>query len=146
MIRVEIKYFEISYKICIKNNIYIYIYIPRDEYGLGAFCHPQPRVCPYKIEPCHCHWQCRLFNWRTYHYYRRAKTLNLLWTRTNVPTHEHIFLRLVPISKHYVILYGNSLPLTRFGRIIFPSTIWQVNRPFTCTFSHMIYLMNHVTF
>ena len=27
MIRVEIKYFEISYKICIKNNIYIYIYI-----------------------------------------------------------------------------------------------------------------------
>jgi hypothetical protein len=41
---------------------------------------------------------------------------------------------------------GNSLPPARFGRILLQPTIWQVNRPSTCTFSHMTFLMSHVTF
>ena len=43
---------------------------------------------------------------------------------------------------------GNSLPSTRFGRILLHPLhgIWQVNRPSTCTFSHMTFLMSHVAF
>ncbi len=41
---------------------------------------------------------------------------------------------------------GNSFPPTRFGGILFQSTTWQVNRPSTCTFSHMTFLMSYVTF
>jgi hypothetical protein len=42
--------------------------------------------------------------------------------------------------------YGNSFPPIRFGEILFQPTTWQVNKPSTCTFSHMTFLMSHVTF
>ena len=41
---------------------------------------------------------------------------------------------------------GNSLPPTRFGRILLQPTRWQLKRLFTCIFSHMTFLMSHMTF
>ena len=42
--------------------------------------------------------------------------------------------------------YGNSLPTTRFEEILLQPITCPVNRPSTCTFSHMTFLMSHVTF
>jgi hypothetical protein len=44
------------------------------------------------------------------------------------------------------IKLGNSFPPIRFGGILLQPITWQVNRPSTCIFSHMTFLMSHVTF
>ncbi len=41
---------------------------------------------------------------------------------------------------------GNSLPPTQFGGIFIQPTTWQVNKSSTCIFSHITFLMSHVTF
>ena len=48
--------------------------------------------------------------------------------------------------KCFVFGPGNNLPLTRFGGSLLQPTTWQANRPSTCTFSYMTFLMSHVTF
>jgi hypothetical protein len=45
-----------------------------------------------------------------------------------------------------ILNIGNSLHPNWFGGILFQLTKWQINRPSMCTFSHMTFLMNHVTF
>ena len=42
--------------------------------------------------------------------------------------------------------YGNTLPTTRFGEILLQPTTCPVNRLSMCTFSHITFLMSHVTF
>ena len=44
------------------------------------------------------------------------------------------------------MLEGNSFPPTWFGGILLQSITWQINRPFTYTFSHITFLMSYVTF
>ena len=41
---------------------------------------------------------------------------------------------------------GNSFPPTRFGGILLQPTTWQVNRPSICIFTHMTFLISHMTF
>ena len=45
-----------------------------------------------------------------------------------------------------LFLNGKSLNLTRFGGILLQPTTWQVNRLSTYIFSHVTFLINHVTF
>ena len=45
-----------------------------------------------------------------------------------------------------LFIYRNSFLLIRFGGILFQPTTWQVNRPFTFTFSHMTFLMKEIVF
>ena len=40
----------------------------------------------------------------------------------------------------------NSFPPTWFGGILLQPTTWQVNKPSTCTFNHITFLMSHVIF
>ena len=50
------------------------------------------------------------------------------------------------LAGYHLILKKKSLPLNQFGGKFLQPTTWRLIKPSTLSFSHMIYLLSHVTY
>ena len=41
--------------------------------------------------------------------------------------------------------FGQSLASNIFGIVLLQLIVWRLKRPFICSFSYMVFLINHVT-